>query len=90
MAYAKAARKHTDYMHARRAEVLNTYVRVLKALKVGDCVKQFVPPSHSKAVGQCRKAKYICQWRGPLRIESKLSNTTFELSSFFNPSKQVV
>jgi hypothetical protein len=50
-------------------------------------LKIFVPPSHSEAVRRRRKAKHICQWRGPLRIESKLSNTTFELSSFFNPSK---
>jgi len=87
-AYAKAAREHADYMRARRAEVLNKHGRVLKALKVGDYVKKFIPPSHSEAVRRRRKAKHICQWRGPLRIESKLSNTTFELSSYFNPSKR--
>ena len=84
VAYAKAACKHVDYVRACRAEVLNTHGRVLKALKVGDHVKIFVPPSHSEAVRRRHKAKHICQWRGPLRIESKLSNTTFELSSFFN------
>ena len=34
-----------------------------------------------------RKAKHICQWRGPLRITKKLSNTTFELANHFDTSK---
>jgi hypothetical protein len=87
VAYAKASCEHADYMYSRRDEVLNTHGRVLKALKVGDHVKIFIPPSHSEAVRRRRKAKHICQWRGPLQIKSKLSNTIFELSLFFNPFK---
>lgn len=83
-ACTKAAREYADHMRTRHAEVSNTHGRVLKALKVGNYVI-FVPLSHSEAVCQCRKAKHFCQWRGPLRIESKLSNTTFELSSLFDP-----
>jgi hypothetical protein len=46
-----------------------------------------VPPSHGEAMRCCHKAKYICQWRSPLRIIKRLSNTTFELASYFNPNK---
>jgi hypothetical protein len=86
-AYTKVAREHGDYMRAERARVLNKHGRKLKALKVGDFVKIYVPPSHSEAVRRRRKAKHICQWRGPLRITKKLSNTTFELVSHFDNSK---
>ena len=86
-AYAQIAREHGDFMRARRAMVLNKRGRVLKALKVNDYVKIYVPPSHAEAVRRRRKAKHICQWRGPLKITEKLSNTTFKLSSHLNPSK---
>ena len=37
--YAKDLREHADYMHARRAEVLNMQGRIIKALTVSDYVK---------------------------------------------------
>jgi transposase-like protein len=87
VAYTTAARNHGDYMRILRAEVLNRHGRKLAALKVGDYVKILQPPSHSEAVRRRRKAKHICQWRGPLKITTKLSNTTMELESYFNPLK---
>jgi hypothetical protein len=77
-AYAQHAREHGDFMHQLRAVVLNKHGRVLKRLKIGDLVKIYVPPSHGRAVRRRRKAKHICQWRGPLRIIKRLSNTTFD------------
>ena len=59
----------------------------LKSLKVGMYVKIYVPPSQGEAMRRQRKAKHICQWRGPLLISERLSDTTFELKSYFNPSK---
>ena len=74
-------------MRAKRAEILKSCGRELKSLKVGQYVKIYVPPSQGEAVRRRRKAKHICQWRGPLQISKRLSNTTFELKSYFNPSK---
>ena len=86
-AYAQHAREHADFERDLRAKILNVRGRELKALKVGEYVKIYVPPSHGEAVRRRRKAKHICQWRGPLKISRRLSNTTFELKSYFNPSK---
>ena len=86
-AYTTAAREHGDYMRQKRADILNKRGRLFKPFKIGDQVKIFVPPSHGEAVRRRRKAKHICQWRGPLTINTKLSNTTFELNSYFNTSK---
>ena len=74
-------------MRQLRAAVLNKHGRVLKHLKIEDLVKIYVPPNHGEAVRRRRKAKHICQWRGPLRIIKRISNTTFELASYFNPNK---
>jgi hypothetical protein len=86
-AYTQYAREHGNYERKRRADVLNKHGRELKALKVGDYVKIYVPPSHGEAVRRRRKAKHICQWHSPLRLTKQLSNTTFEMSHHFNPSK---
>ena len=86
-AYAQHAREHAEFMRAERARILNSRGRELKSLKVGQYVKIYVPPSQGEAVRRRRKAKHICQWRGPLQISKRLSNTTFELKSYFNPSK---
>jgi hypothetical protein len=86
-AYAQHARAHGDYMRQLRVAVLNKHGRVLKRLKLADLVKIYVPPSHGEAVRRRCKAKHICQWRGPLRIIKRLSNTTFKLVSYFNPNK---
>ena len=77
-AYTQYAREHGDYERKRRADILNKHGRELKALKVGDYVKIYVPPSHGEAVRRRCKAKHICQWRGPLKLTKQLSNTTFE------------
>ena len=74
-------------MRLLRAAILNKCGRQFNALKVGDCVKNYVPPSHAEAVRRRRKAKHICQWRGPLKIIEKVSGTTFKLASHYNPSK---
>jgi len=74
-------------MRKLRADILNKRGRLLKPIKVGDHVKNYVPPSHGEAVHRRRKAKHICQWRGPLVVTRKLSNTTFELVSYFNETK---
>jgi len=87
-AYAQHAREHGDFMRQLRAAVLNKHGCVLKRLKIGDLVKIYVPPSHGEAVRRHHKVKHICQWRGPLRIVKRLSETTFELASYFNPNKR--
>ena len=66
-------------MRKKRADVLNKHGHVLRALKVGDHVKIYQPPSHAEAVRRRRKAKHFNQFRGPLRIVEKPSNTTFKL-----------
>ena len=86
-AYTTAAREHGDYMRKLRADMLNEKGRLSKPFVVGDHVKIYVPPSQGEAMRRRRKAKHICQWRGPLIITTKLSNTTFELKSYFNHTK---
>ena len=51
---------------------------------VGHYVKIYIPPSHTEAVRRRRKCKHIFQWRGPLQINKALSDTMFEMISFFN------
>ena len=86
--YRRVALAHADYMRTLRADTLNRHGRALRALKVGDYVKIYMPPSHDEAVRRQRKAKHIVQFRGPLKITKKLSSTTFELSCYFNPSSK--
>ena len=76
-------------MRRQRAEVLNSHGRLLQPYVVGQYVKIYIslPPSHSEAVRRRRKCKHICQWRGPLQISKALSNTTFEMISFFNKKR---
>ena len=50
-------------------------------------MKIYVPPSHEEAQTRKRKAKHIVQFRGPLKIVAKPSETTFKLASHFNPKK---
>jgi hypothetical protein len=60
--YTQYAQEHGNYERKRRADILNKHGRELKALKVGDYVKIYVPPSHSEAVRcRCCKTKHICQ-----------------------------
>ena len=57
--YTQYAREHGNYERKRRTDILNKHGRELKALKVGNYVKIYVPPSHSKAMRCRRKAKHI-------------------------------
>jgi hypothetical protein len=86
-AYSRSAIDHANYMRELRARIYNERGRKLKALKVGDFVKIYVPPSQGEAVRRRRKCKHICQWHGPLKLMKALSNMTFELTSNFNSSR---
>ena len=59
----------------------------LEKLNKGDFVKIYFPLSHEEAQTRKRKAKHIVQFRGPLKIVAKPSETTFKLASHFNPKK---
>jgi hypothetical protein len=83
----RIATRHGDYMRRVRALILNKRGRALKKLNKGDFVKHYVPPSHEEARTRKRKAKHIVQFRGPLKIVGKPSETTFKLASHFNPKK---
>ena len=74
-------------MQKVRALILNKRERALKKLNKGDFVKNYVPPSHEEAQTRKRKAKRILQFRGPLNIVEKPSDTTFKLASQFNSKK---
>ena len=86
--YHRAASAHGDYMREKRAETLNKHGRSLRSLQVGDFVKIFMPPGHDEALRRQRKAKHIVQFRGPLRVDEKLSTSTFLLSCYFNPERK--
>ena len=47
-----------------------------------------MPPGHDEAPRRQRKAKHIAQFRGPLRVDEKLSTSTFLLSCYFNPERK--
>ena len=70
--YVQHARNYGDFMHRLRAAVQNKHGRVLKHLNIGDRVKIYVPPSHSKAVRCHHEAKHICQWCQKAKIVSRI------------------
>ena len=74
-------------MRRATAERLNKTGRLLKQLKVGSYVKIYAPPSHEEAVRRKRKQKHICQFRGPLKIIERPSETTFVLSDYFDEKR---
>ena len=59
--FTQVARANADYNRAHTVEMMNKHGRVLKALKVGDHVKIYAPPSHHVVVWQRRKKTHICQ-----------------------------
>lgn len=84
--FTRLARANADFTRATTADVLNKHGRRLKQLVKGDYVKIYAPPSHKEAVDRRRKQKHIVQWRGPMLIEEKMSNTCFRLSDHFKPN----
>ena len=74
-------------MRKRSAKILNSKGSKLNPLKLGDYVKIYIFSSHSETVRRNHKSKHTCQWRGPLEIVHQLSNTTFEIQSYFETKK---
>ena len=84
--FTRLARANADFTRATTADALNKHGRRLKQLVKGDYVKIYAPPSHKEAVDRRRKQKHIVQWRGPMLIEEKMSNTCFRLSDHCKPN----
>ena len=52
---------------------------IKRTFNVGDRVSFFIPPSEKEAKTMGRKPKHLLQYRGPVNVVSKLSDTTFQL-----------
>ena len=82
--FTRIACANADFNRNLTAAVLNNEGRKLRELKVGDHVKIYAPPGHKEAVRRNRKQKHMHSWKGPMRIEEKISGTVFALANEYN------
>jgi hypothetical protein len=77
-AFHRFAHAHAEYMQATTTERLNIQGNPT-TFQLNDCVKIYVPPTHSQLLRTGRRAKHVVAWRGPCTITRILSPVTYEM-----------
>ena len=78
-AFALTIRDLRSREQQERANIANDRGRATTNIKVDDFVVFEIPPTQREAERKGRKAKHLDWYRGPARVISKLSNSTYEL-----------
>ena len=78
-AFALTIRDLRSREQQERANIANDRGRATANIKVDDFVVFYIPPTQGETERKGRKAKHLDWYRGPARVISKLSNSTYEL-----------
>jgi hypothetical protein len=79
MAFIQLARNHDQYVKAETADMLNEK-GFPRTFTVGTLVKARFPPTKAELDVTGRRSNHVSAWRGPCRINDRLSSTTYRLT----------
>jgi hypothetical protein len=78
-AFIQLAKNHDQYVKAETAEMLNEK-GFPRTFAVGAMVKARFPPTKAELDITGRRSNHVSAWRGPCRIDDRLSSTTYRLT----------
>jgi hypothetical protein len=79
MAFIQLARNRDQYVKAETADMLNEK-GFPRTFEVGALVKARFPPTKAELDVTGRRSNHVSAWRGPCRIDDRLSSTTYHLT----------
>ncbi len=79
MAFIQLAKNHDQYAKTETADMLNEK-GFPRTFKIGALVKARFPPTKAVLDVTGRRSNHVSAWRGPCRIDDRLSSTTYRLT----------
>jgi hypothetical protein len=78
-AFIQLAKNHDQYVKQETADMLNEK-GFPRTFEVGALVKARFPPTKAELDITGRRSNHVSAWRGPCRIDDRLSSTTYRLT----------
>jgi hypothetical protein len=83
MAFIELAKNHDQYVKTETADMLNEK-GFPRTFEIGALVKARFPPTAAELEVTGRRSNHVSAWRGPCRIDDRLSSTTYRLTQLDN------